>query len=68
MSYIPLENLLDKADGSVYKLVIMASKRALELSEGAFSLIKDESLDDKPTVRALKEIAAGRIGYEERKK
>ena len=60
MPHIPLENLIDKADYSLYKLVILASKRALELSEGMPSLVETSS-DMKNTTIALKEIAAGKV-------
>jgi len=60
MSYIPLEKVIDKADNSLYKLVILASKRALELSEGAPSLIETHP-EVKHTTVALREIAEGRI-------
>lgn len=59
MSYIPLEKLLGKADKSIYKLVIIASKRALELAEGQPKLVATNS--SKPSTIALEEIAAGKI-------
>lgn len=60
MSYQPLEELLPKADGSIYKLVRMATNRALELSEGKPRLIENPS-SDKITTIALEEIAQGKI-------
>ncbi|OGX19088.1 MAG: DNA-directed RNA polymerase subunit omega [Omnitrophica WOR_2 bacterium GWC2_45_7] len=60
MSYLPLEELLPKADGSIYKLVRMATNRALELSEGKPRLIENPS-SDKITTIALEEIAQGKI-------
>ncbi|MBL7130336.1 MAG: DNA-directed RNA polymerase subunit omega [Candidatus Omnitrophica bacterium] len=62
MSYTPLEKIIDKADNSLYKLVILASKRALELSEGMPKLIEADS-EIKSTTIALKEIAQGKIRY-----
>lgn len=60
MSYIPVEKLIDKADNSIYKLIIVASKRALELSEGMPKLTEaDQSI--KQTTVALKEIAEGKV-------
>jgi DNA-directed RNA polymerase omega subunit len=60
MTYIPLEQLLDKTESSVYKLVITASKRALELAEGQPKLV--EALASiKPSTIALGEIAAGKV-------
>jgi DNA-directed RNA polymerase omega subunit len=60
MSYIPLEKLIDKAGNNLFKLVIMASKRALELSEGMPRLVEASS-DTTHTTVALKEIAEGKI-------
>jgi DNA-directed RNA polymerase omega subunit len=57
---VPLENMLDKCEGSVYKLVILAAKRALELAENKPRLI-DVSAAIKPTTVALMEIAAGKV-------
>lgn len=45
-----------------YDLVIIAYKRARQLAEGAASLL--ESSDEKPSVVALREIAAGLITEE----
>jgi len=55
----PLEKLLDKARGSVYKTVILASKRALEIAEGQPPLVP-VGVGVKPSTVALREIAAGR--------
>ncbi|MDP8259820.1 MAG: DNA-directed RNA polymerase subunit omega [Candidatus Gygaella obscura] len=55
-----LENLLDKANGSVYKLVVMAAKRALEIAEGSAKLV-EVGPEEKPTSVALKEIAQGKV-------
>lgn len=60
MEYVPLEKLLDKSLGSIYKLVILASKRALEIAEGQPKLIECSALI-KPSTVALLEIAAGKI-------
>jgi DNA-directed RNA polymerase omega subunit len=60
MTYIPVEKLIDKADGSLYKLVILASQRALELSEGLPSLVETNP-ETKSTTTALREIAAGKV-------
>jgi DNA-directed RNA polymerase omega subunit len=62
MPYIPLENLLDKSGDSVYKLVILASKRALEIAEGQPKLVEANSAI-KPSTVALMEIAADKIHY-----
>lgn len=61
MAYdIPLEKLLDKSNNSIYKLVILASRRALEIAEGQPKLVEG-SLGAKPSLLALMEIAAGKI-------
>lgn len=55
---ISIEKLYDKV-GSIYKMVTLASKRALELNAGAPRLIEDES--DNIYLIALREIAEGKI-------
>ena len=55
----PLEKLLDKARGSVYKTVILASKRALEIAEGQPPVLQ-AGVAVKPSTAALLEIAAGK--------
>jgi len=60
MEYKGRERLLDKSLGSIYKLVILASKRALEIAEGQPKLVDDDA-SVKPSTVALHEIAAGRI-------
>ena len=60
MDYQGREKLLDKSIGSIYKLVILASKRALEIAEGQPKLVADDA-SIKPSTVALHEIAAGKI-------
>lgn len=60
MVYIELEKLLDKSNDSVYKLVILASKRALEIAEGQPKLVEARS-SVKPSTVALQEIIEGRV-------
>lgn len=60
MSYVPLEKLIDKSFGSMYKLVTLVAKRALELAEGAPRLI-DAPSDIKVTTLAMEEIALGKV-------
>ncbi|MFA5200312.1 MAG: DNA-directed RNA polymerase subunit omega [Candidatus Omnitrophota bacterium] len=60
MGYEGREKLLDKSIGSIYKLVILASKRALEIAEGQPKLTSDDN-SIKPSTVALHEIAAGKI-------
>jgi len=56
---IDVEKLVEKT-GSVYKLVIIAAKRALELSEGSPRLV-EAGAKEKPAVVALREMAAGKV-------
>ncbi len=57
-----VENLLDKSGNSLYKLVVIASKRALELAEGKPKLIEEVSIvTTKPSTIALKEIGQGKV-------
>lgn len=67
MGYQPREKLLPHADGSVYKLILLASQRALELAEGAPRLIEYPS-SDKPATVALEEIMAGKVEVDTSKK
>ena len=60
MGYPPLEELLPKADLSIYKLVRLAADRAIELADGKPRLIDIPSSEKTSTV-ALEEIRAGRI-------
>lgn len=60
MAYQPLEHLLPKAAGSVYKLVRMASNRSLEISETGNRLVT-MPLNTKLTTVALNEIRNGKV-------
>ncbi len=60
MTYVALEGLLEKSCDSVYKLVILASKRALEIAEGQPKLVV-ASASVKPSTVALQEIAENKI-------
>jgi DNA-directed RNA polymerase subunit omega len=63
--HFPLEKLLGASGGSVYKLTILAAKRALQLVDG------DKPLIDKPNEKvldnALREISEGKIKVREAK-
>jgi len=61
MAYMALEQLLDKTEGSVYKLVVLASRRALELAEGQPKLVEGSSTATKPSIIALQEIMASKL-------
>lgn len=61
MARLTVEDCLKRLDNR-YDLVILASKRARQLTLGSDPLV--EHGNDKPTVIALREIAAGLITYE----
>jgi len=52
------EELMVHAENE-FRLVIMASKRARQLNEGARAVVENKS--SQPTVTALREIAAGKV-------
>ena len=60
MGYVDREKLLDMSEGSIYKLVNLAAKRALEIAEGQPKLV-EVSAALKPSTIALYEIAAGKV-------
>lgn len=60
MGYQPLEELLPKANNSVYRLVRLAAKRALELSENGAKLVSAPT-EQKLTTTALEEIRQGKV-------
>lgn len=62
MIYVPREELLVKT-GSIYKLCVLASRRALEINAGAPKLVEIDS--QKPIAIALEEIKQGKITYKE---
>ena len=61
-----MEKLMEKTQ-SVYKLVILAARRALELSEG-FPKLVEGGAKDKPAITALREIAEGKVSLRAKKK
>jgi DNA-directed RNA polymerase omega subunit len=65
MYYAALEKMLDKTDGSIYKLVVVASKRALELAEGNPKMVGDINAAAKPSTVALREISEGKVKAKE---
>jgi DNA-directed RNA polymerase omega subunit len=60
MGYVAREQLLEKSEGSIYKLVIMASKRALEIAEGQPKMVEAHQTT-KPSTIALQEILEGKV-------
>lgn len=66
MEYISTEELMKNADKSIYKLVIAASKRAIELGSGSVKLVEADP-NMKPTSIALKEIMENKVSYRVKK-
>ena len=62
MARLTVEDCLEKIPNR-YDLVLLASKRARPLNMGKDSLLEEET-DEKPTVIALREVAAGLVTQE----
>lgn len=67
MAYVPMEKLMKSTQDSMYKLVILASRRALELGAGSEKLV-DAAQNAKLTSIALEEIRKDKISYKVKKK
>ncbi len=61
MARITVEDCLEVVDNR-FELVLMATKRARQISKGADPLV--DSSNDKPTVLALREIAGRKVTQE----
>ena len=61
MARITIEDSLDKVP-SRFSLVVVAAKRAKELLKGAKPLVNS---DNRAIVTALREIAAGKVVYDD---
>ena len=61
MAYVPVEEVL-KDGNSIYKLVILAARRAAELNNGAPKLV-EASMQTKVSTVALEEIRQGKVVY-----
>jgi len=63
--YMPVEKLLEASQGSIYKLAVLAAKRAVQLADGEKAMI------DKPVERlldnAIEEIADKKIRVKRKK-
>ena len=64
MSYMPVEKIFKGSD-SIYKITILAARRAVELNKGAKKLI--ETNTTRFSTIALEEVAAGKITYKTKK-
>lgn len=60
-----LNDLLEKADGSRYTLVIETAKRARQIAQGEEPLVECES--ENPVTIAAHEIAEGKVNYSKTK-
>lgn len=60
MAQLPIEDLLKRC-GSIYKLVILAAKRAKEITDGSLPLV--DTPQRKVTSIALEEILHGKVLY-----
>ena len=60
MSYMPRKSILKNGE-SVFKLTLIAARRAVELNNGARKLIETSS--KKFSTIALEEIDAGKVTY-----
>lgn len=58
-----LEKLLEHSNNSVYKLVVLTSKRALEIAEGQPKLVIGGGPSVKPSTVALQEVSEGKVVY-----
>jgi DNA-directed RNA polymerase subunit omega len=63
MARITVEDCLEVVDNR-FELVMMAAKRARQLANGVDPQIDNSESNDKPTVLALREIAASAIDQE----
>jgi DNA-directed RNA polymerase subunit omega len=61
MARITVEDCLKKIDNR-FEMVLTATKRARQIANGADPLVEEQN--DKPTVIALREIAAGLVDPE----
>jgi DNA-directed RNA polymerase omega subunit len=61
MYEIPIDELVKKT-GSLYKLVLVAARRSIELSEGATKLVEISS-EAKVQSVALKEILEDKVSF-----
>lgn len=59
MARITVEDCLDNIE-NIFEMVLVAAKRARRVAHGAEPMVDLEN--DKPTVVALREIAAGLVG------
>ncbi|HEY3488111.1 MAG TPA: DNA-directed RNA polymerase subunit omega [Gammaproteobacteria bacterium] len=61
MARVTVEDCMGAVD-NLFQLVLVASKRARQIYTGSEARVPEDG--DKPTVIALREIAAGKVGRE----
>jgi len=61
MARIPIEDCLTRIPNR-FELTLAATNRARQISAGSAPLVEGDR--DKPTVIALREVAAGKVGIE----
>ncbi|MDZ4798263.1 MAG: DNA-directed RNA polymerase subunit omega [Bryobacteraceae bacterium] len=59
-----VNSIPDDREGSTYRFIIVAAKRARQLQNGARSFLPSTSR--KPTVAAMEEVRRGLVQYEDR--
>ena len=67
MAYVEVDKLLKNTPNSIYKLVILAARRAKEIGSGSEKLV-DVAVNAKPASVAFKEIMENKISFKEKKK
>lgn len=65
MSYVPRESIFKDGD-SIFKVTLIAARRAIELNNGAKKLI--ETVTKKFSSIALEEISQGKVKYKVKNK
>jgi len=63
MARITVDDCLEKIPNR-FQLTLVAAYRARQLANGSDPFVHGASQKDKPTVLALREIAAGKVGVE----
>jgi DNA-directed RNA polymerase omega subunit len=67
MGYVERNELLSNSEGSIYKLVNLAAKRALDIADGQPKLVEANPAI-KPSTVALNEISVGKVQAKKTKK